>query len=199
MSQTISTPNRRKASALDADVPRTGRAADAYEVACTAATLARGIYPARPDAGIFAPARHAVTLHRISGHLHRLAERACNEDLTCPDCGGEGKAGGQFKADDCRACAGHGTTVGRRLERLQADARQIAEHYGLQVYFQTDPRGCSLYLIDPAIVPGDLTTLDALMYESERTTQNFPSATKLQARWIDSHYDRGHAVVRLGA
>jgi hypothetical protein len=172
-----------KKSALDADVPRTGRAADAYEVARTALLLNRpkprsAEYANRANCASrdFMPARHAVTLHRISGHLHKLAERGCNEDLGCRECGGDGlrrhtlPSGAKAVAmtsPTCRACAGHGTTVGRRLERLRADAREIAEHYGMSVFFQTDCRGCSLYV-------------------GEAADMN------------DQRYNNGHAVVRMG-
>jgi hypothetical protein len=186
---------RPKASALDADVPRTGRAADAYEVAQTTLRLCEAWDRTEGDQGNLAPARHAVTLHRISGHLHKLAERECNEDLHCTWCDGSG----QLTEDRihrnprmeikptrvvCRACAGHGTTVGRRLAKLQADAREIAEHYGMTAYFVDDPRGCSLYLIDPGTLPGE-----------QHLVGRYQNATQ----WLSAgNYTRGHAVVRLG-
>jgi len=216
MSATIKTANP-----LDADVPRTGRAADAYEVACTAIML-RGHAP--EGARWLAPARHAVTLHRISGHLHRLAERQCNEDLTCPTCNGEAKCArcGEATCSDasssfyghvhrhgptthkykpCPTCAGSGSTTGRREARLQRDAQAIAEHYGLRAYFQGDPRGCSLYLMDPASVPKSWAgvpgePLEAYVYDSE--AKNPPTLETLQHRWIAANYNHGHAVVRLG-
>lgn len=192
---------------LDADVPRNGVASNAYEVACTALFL-RGRAPAGGFHGGFAPARHAVTLHRISGRLHRIAERQCSEDLTCPDCQGGGWVQRAFKSKEhggkylpllgdhnrveCRACSGRGNTLGRQESRLEDDARHIAKHYGLWVYFQGDPRGCSLYLIDPAIVPTDLHSL-------RMTSDSTPTPVAvIQARWIASNYNRGHAVTRIG-
>ena len=151
---------------LDWNVPRDGRASEAYEVACTATLLA---YHGKTDQG-FTAARHATRLHVISGLLHKLAERACNEDLGCRECQGEGivtktSASGYLSEPKCRACAGTGQTVGRKVESLRADAQEIAAHYGLTCYFQTDPRGCALYI-------GEGLT--------------------------DENYNRGHAVVRLG-
>lgn len=149
---------------LDANVPNTGRAADAYAVACTASMLQGRNFPAGVLRHSFEAARHATTLHLLSGQLHRIAERQCNEDLACPRCNGDGYThqpsdGPRATKNEpipCRTCAGHGHRLGRRLERLRRDARQIAEHYGLRPYFQTDPRGCSLYLIAPEIIPADL-------------------------------------------
>jgi len=172
-------------SGLELDAPRNGRAADAYEVACTALWLAdRDWSESQPKAQRFSYARHATVLHMISGRLHRIAERNCNFSYACPDCGGEGKAGGQFKGDDCRACAGRGSTTGRTEDRLEQQARDIAEHYRCRAYFQGDPRGCSLYLIPEEMIPG----------EKAATTGGYVDARE----WISANYNRGHAVVRLG-
>ena len=197
---------------LDADVPQTGIAADAYNVAATSSIL-KGHAP--PADGWLAPARHAVALHRISGKLHRIAERECSEDLTCHVCGGdgegpsenftgEGRAAAQrlgVKGGTCDTCAGTGSTLGKREARLREDAREIAAHYGLRVYFQTDPRGCSLYLIDPEIVPKSVALvpgepLEPHVYHGEE--KSIPALATLQERWIEANYNRGHAVTRLG-
>lgn len=136
-------PNR---LGLDYEPSNVGREADALNVAQTALVL-RGHLP--PDGRWLAPARHAVALHAISGRLHRLDERACNEDLTCQRCEGTGELdespAGLTK--NCPACAGKGRTTGRTEARLEAAASEIAAYYGLRVYFQGDPRGCSLYLL----------------------------------------------------
>jgi hypothetical protein len=123
--------------------PKDGRESDAYNVASTVCIL-RGKSPAEDS--WLAPARHAVALHVVSGKLHRIAERQCNEDLTCRACDGGGL--GTLTTTACRACAGRGSTLGRREARLEAGALEIAKHYGLGVYFQGDPRGCSLYIGD---------------------------------------------------
>lgn len=201
----MDTTTKRSKRGLDADVPQVGTSADAYNVACTALVLHWADERTKDREG-YGTARHAVTLHRISGRLHRIAERLCNEDLTCPRCGGDGRISWESKRTgpsirDCRACAGHGTTVGRQLERLREDAREIATHYGLRAHFQTDPRGCALYLIDPASVPdgerfSEGKRAEGYIYPSD-PPEGPPLAT-LQARWIDANYDRGHAVVRLG-
>jgi len=100
------------------------------------------------------PADDSLELHRIATRLHRADERNCNEDLTCPACGGDGFTkppdGTSALPDqpwECRKCAGRGRTTGRAEARNEARAREIANAYNLRVYFQGDPRGCPLYLI----------------------------------------------------
>lgn len=138
---------------LDWNVPNDGKAADAYAVACTAAMLIHKTQDFMDAAPNREACRHATRLHVISGLLHRLNERSCNE--------------------------GTNEMILRRCASLEDDALEIAEHYGLTCYFQGNPRGCSLYLIDPAIVP---------IISDERACK----------AWIDANYTRGHAVVRLG-
>jgi hypothetical protein len=168
--------NKGRKGGLDFDPSNVGAQADAYNVASTAMLLDRQFHQGKAEAGIFAPARHAVALHVISGKLHRMAERLCNEDLTCPACSGDGMlprgnginpAPGRFERRTCPVCAGRGNTLGRREASLIADASEIAEHYGFKAYHQTDPRGCSLYLCDA------------------------PDADA-------GNYNHGHAVCRLG-
>ena len=167
--------NERKGG-LDWSPSNVGQQADANNVGQTAVILERTFHKGKAEAGIFAPARHAVRLHVISGRLHRMAERLCNEDLTCPACGGDGTlprgngitpAPGRFERRTCPKCAGRGNTLGRSEASLMADAQEIAAHYGLAVYHQGDCRSCSLYLCEPA---------DA----------------------NDTAYNHGHAVCRLG-
>lgn len=154
---------------LDWNVPRDGRASEAYEVATTAAYLNWIGWATEngPQPQAWEAARHATRLHVISGLLHRIAERQCNEDLGCKFCGGTGYNDQHRSNGVCRPCAGHGSTLGRRLESLRQDAREIAEHYGLTCYFQGDPRGCSLYIGEAKDMNG-------------------------------SSYNRGHSIVRLG-
>jgi len=98
------------------------------------------------------PAADVANLQAIARRLHRLDERSCNEDLTCPKCRGDGY--GTDKRDGlpssrvkCRACAGRGSTTGRTEARLEQQARDIATRYGCRLYVQGDPRGWPLYLI----------------------------------------------------
>lgn len=193
---------------LEANVPERGATVDCYSVACTAVLL-----ESKRDRGNgYQAARHAVTLHRISGLLHRLAERECNEDLNCPKCDGTGERipgadaalgmGGKLNAEQrrhgivCRACAGDGRTLGRQKARLRAGADDIAAHYGLRCYFQTDCRGCSLYLIDPADIPAasELAKRDV----SHACSPNAAEYLRSPEAWIESNYNRGHAVGRIG-
>lgn len=188
------------ARGLSANAPRReGRAQDCYDVAVTALYLRNAVGPefvAKHEGREYAPARHAVELVRISGELNRLGVRQCNEDVTCPKCGGAGLYG-----KDCRRCAGSGLTIGPRRAKLEGYAVEIATHYGLRCYFQTDPRGCALYLIDPASVPQSWAAipgdpLERYVYGDE--AKNPPTLAKLQERWIDANYTQGHAVTRLG-
>lgn len=199
-----------KASLLDRDVPHTGLAADAFSVAQTAIMLRSH---AGPDVPHWQPARHAVTLHRISGWLHRISERQCSEDLTCHNCQGNGYIQRHFHSKDhrkalpllgehnrvdCPRCGGRGDYLGRREARLEREATAIAEHYGLLAYFQGDPRGCSLYLIDPLSMPTTKLDLEGYLYTTERDAQDSVTIDQLQRRWIAANYNRGHAVTRLG-
>jgi len=198
----MNTTIRKSKSGLEARIPDTGPARDAYDVACTAQFLGRRpIVTSLPggeehrDYGrhlTLGPARHAVTLHRISGQLHRIAEHECNGDpgYDCPKCHGNGWG--------CQACEGTGDAP--RMRRLRAQAREIAAHYGLRAYFQGDPRGCSLYLIDEGDIPA-VERLGEYVYSGDGDNPDpttLEMREKLRARWIESNYTRGHAVTRLG-
>ena len=158
---------------LDWEPSNVGLQADAFNVASTATILhGRGLQ----SDGWLACSRHAVRLHVISGVLHRMSERLCNEDLSCPACHGDGTlprgngitpAPGRFERRTCPKCSGRGNTLGRREASLLADAQEIAAHYGFAAYHQGDCRGCALYLCKPSEANG-------------------------------AKYDCGHAVVRLG-
>lgn len=181
-------------SALDAEVPRSGRAADAYEVASTAATLRaivehNAALPAASD-GRYATARHAVTLHRISGRLHRIAERECNgvPGYDCPKCKGDGWG--------CEKCGGTGDAPATL--RLRRQAREIAEHYGCRAYFQGDPRGCALYLVPESLLPATLADVPDYLKGYASDADKPPTLEQYRERWIGANYNRGHAVTRLG-
>jgi hypothetical protein len=146
---------------LDFDPSNVGAQADAYNVADTAALLVARILAHRFDkapTGWYprSASRHAARLHVISGLLHRQSERLCGEDLTCPACKGDGYTvshdGPRATKDEpqhCPRCKGRGNRLGTREANLLMDAQEIAVFYGLRAYHQTDPRGCSLYLLDP--------------------------------------------------
>lgn len=69
-------------------------------------------------------ASHATAMHVLSARLHRLDERRLSEQV-----------------DEARA--------ERAEARILAAAQEIADHYGMVAYHQSDCRGCSLYLCEP--------------------------------------------------
>lgn len=93
-------------------------------------------------------AGQVATLQKSARALHRMAERACCEDLGCRKCGGTGASDAEFNVgQECRSCAGTGLNTGRSRDRILSRVRSIADGYRLRVYHQSDPRGCPLYLI----------------------------------------------------
>jgi len=73
-------------------------------------------------------ASEVVRLYAISRRLHRLDEAACNYGL------------------NARQEAA--------VERLEAEAEEIAKQYGATAYHQGDPRGWSLYVVWPEDLGG---------------------------------------------
>ena len=69
----------------------------------------------------------ALILQRISRRLHQLDEKACNWGLT--------------------------DNQEKRVDRLEKQAQEIANKYGLNAYHQSDPRGWPLYLVKPNTPP----------------------------------------------
>jgi IS30 family transposase len=61
-------------------------------------------------------------LQRIAKSLHKIYENECSY--------------------------GHTDRQDKRKDKLQAQAENLAARVELKVYHQTDPRGCSMYLID---------------------------------------------------
>lgn len=70
----------------------------------------------------------ALKLQQISRSLHRLDENSCNYGLT--------------------------ERQEKREERLEKTAESIAKEYGFVSYHQSDPRGWSLYLVNPKTLEG---------------------------------------------
>lgn len=89
---------------------------------------------------------------------------------------GEHECNGAIQQDDDTGRYYWYSQDGRRLSRAidretgaVKRAKAIAAKYGLEVYYQTDPRGCALYVLRPCDIP--------------------------QGRSIDSCYSNGVAVV----
>lgn len=71
----------------------------------------------------------------------------------------------RLRAVYTRQCNGHQDHLGghdimaeqrdeRREARLMVRAMEIARAHGYEVYFQTDPRGCAVFLYQPAKLEG---------------------------------------------
>jgi hypothetical protein len=92
------------------------------------------------------------TLLRCQKSLHTWAYHECN--------------GAIQRDEETNIPSWHNTYSGKRIART-ADretgalkrAAAIAKAHGLTIYHQTDPRGCSLYIIRPGDVP-EGTTVD---------------------------------------
>lgn len=104
----------------------------------------------------------AAALVRASATLHTWGEHECN---------------GAIQRDETTGrCAWYNTNTGKRIA-FTSDretgavkrAKAIAARYGLTAYYQTDPRGCALYLVRLGDVPAGAD--------------------------IDAYYSRGVAVV----
>lgn len=171
----------KRETGLEARVPQKGAAADCFAVAQTAVMFCARALKSAPAGWLPGhAAHHAVTLHRISGQLRRMGERECDQRMD--------------EAETAR--------FDRRRDGLQAQAAQIAEHYGLRCYFQADPRGCALYLIDPDTMPDGETLRREGTYTYPRDRPDAEgfgvSYSTLEARWIEANYNHGHAVVQVG-
>ena len=84
----------------------------------------------RDDQNGRSAAHAAVELRRIAGRLSAIAVRECNGYQ------------GWNHLQDVKA-----QQRDERAEtRLRIHAQAIAAEFGLEVYFQTDPRGCPMYL-----------------------------------------------------
>lgn len=88
------------------------------------------------------------TLVRASATLHTWAEHECNGTIQRDEATGK--------------CAWHSSYDGKRIGTTsdrETGARkrveEVCKRYGLTAYFQTDPRGCALYLLRPGDVPPD--------------------------------------------
>lgn len=84
-------------------------------------------------------------LRKCERTLQKWAELGCNHDLQQQESGKYtiryNLSNGQMTAEQ---------PIANRHDPALKRAEIIAARYGLAVYEQTDPRGCSLYLYDPA-------------------------------------------------
>ena len=132
--------------------------------------------PETMPAGGECPAHDVFTLQKAARALHKMDERACCEDLTCPRCEGNGYATDAASPEvenhpavtrkTCRHCAGTGLTTGSRETRILERVNAICAQYRLRVYQQGDCRGWPLYLIPAESGPA---TEDASTYNSRGT------------------------------
>lgn len=92
------------------------------------------------------------TLRRAEMTLHRWAERECNGEVEIDD---DGKAYSAFGSLRARYRVPNREAGARHRVANTLAARNARHDVGdaLSAYFQTDPRGCALYVIRPDDVP----------------------------------------------
>jgi len=63
----------------------------------------------------------------------------------------------KISALDCKSCNGEISEQDYdiKIDKLLAQAKELASDLGLKVYHQSDPRGCSLYLVDKTMNDGN--------------------------------------------
>tara|TARA_R100000773_G_scaffold42765_1_gene40347 strand:+ start:372 stop:746 length:375 start_codon:yes stop_codon:yes gene_type:complete len=100
--------------------------------------------------------RHGVTdyawrkLREAERTLHLWGEMECNGQIQTHDDGRTHLYG----LDRWGSYTIHRGQVPDREDLALKEARRIADRYGLLVYYQSDPRGCSLYVYRPEDLNG---------------------------------------------
>lgn len=83
--------------------------------------------------------------------LHRWDEDCCNGVIQYDD---NGENPRRYSMDRWRTPTIPGPVIVDRAEQAVERARKIATAHGLSVYHQSDPRGCALYIYNPADLKG---------------------------------------------
>ena len=91
-----------------------------------------------------------AALKRCERTLHKWAEAECNGVIQYDD---DGQAR-RYGNDRYGSPTVPGPIVPDKSETAMERARKIAANHGLSVYNQTDPRGCALYVYNPAELKG---------------------------------------------
>lgn len=143
------------------------RTENAARLAVLLSNRAAIIREASPDAELPNVFRVVASIQKAARVIHKIDERTCCEDLTCPRCQGDGiKRGADGMAlGNCSGCAGAGRTTGKREARIMSGVRAQVEPFGLRVYEQGDCRGWPLYLIPDTFPAGE----DASYYDQRGT------------------------------
>ena len=82
-------------------------------------------------------------LRRICRKLHKLDEMACDGEIQCDDYDGQWY---HYNPDQYGSPTIKGKVLRTRPLDLLRVAADLVHRYGLSVYHQSDPRGCSLYV-----------------------------------------------------
>ncbi len=90
-----------------------------------------------------------AALKRCERTLHRWAEQCCNHDIDERD---DGTVIARFMSPTGYASSPQ--RIPNRRAGAFKRAQRIAAAHGLNVYEQTDPRGCALYVYHPADLAG---------------------------------------------
>lgn len=93
----------------------------------------------------------AETLRRISMTLHRWFELECNGDIERDEVSGKPYWYWTDYQGNRKPC--NEPTPDREAGAKRRLAKLMARYPALQVYIQTDPRGCALYILRPGDVP----------------------------------------------
>lgn len=83
--------------------------------------------------------------------LHKWSEDECNGRIQWCDKTGQPLL---YRRDQWGCYTGKGTLTFNKEDHYLDIARKQASRYGLSIYHQSDPRGCALYLYDPADLNG---------------------------------------------
>ena len=100
--------------------------------------------------------RHGLTdyawrkLREAERTLHYWGEAECNGQIQTHDDGSPHL----YRLDRWGSYTIHSKQIPDREDLALKEARRIADRYGLLVFYQSDPRGCSLYVYRPEDLNG---------------------------------------------
>ncbi len=100
--------------------------------------------------------RHGLTdyawrkLREVERTLHYWGVAECNNQIQTHD----DESFHLYRLDRWGSYTIHSKQIPDQKDLALREARRIADRYGLLVYYQSDPRGCSLYVYRPEALKG---------------------------------------------